>query len=161
MGKRMVAAARVLLLCAVVLALPAIAASQPTALSPGWYRNGGPAMIFQDNSGGIIGWMNSYLYQYPGNAPLYWYAQVIYLNTGNQTLPLTCVGRTDPSLAKAHLRGTPNAGTVAAEDTFCSRNPSFTGQATSTHPLRWWGMKPAHLFEHDSLVQRQQMVCPW
>jgi hypothetical protein len=127
MGKLLVAVARVLPLCAAVLALPAIAASQPTSLSPGWYRNSGPGIMVQDSSGGVIGWMNSYIYPYPGDDPLYWYAQVIYLNTGNQTLPITCVGRTDPSLAKEHLRGTPNAGTVAAEDTFCSRNPNFTG----------------------------------
>jgi hypothetical protein len=127
MGKLLVAAARVLPLCAVLLVLPAIAASQPASLAHGWYRTSGPVIMVQDSSGGVIEWMHSYIYPYPGNDPLYWYAQVRYLNPGNQPLPITCAGRTDPSLAKEHMRGTPNAGPVAAEDTFCSRNPNFTG----------------------------------
>jgi hypothetical protein len=44
----------------------------------------------------------------------------------NQTLPVSCVGRTTPSFAKEHMRGTANSGYVVAEETFCSRNPNFT-----------------------------------
>jgi hypothetical protein len=51
---------------------------------------------------------------------------VVYFNMGIQTLPVSCVGRTNPSRAMEHLRGTVNAGSVAAAETFCSRNPNFT-----------------------------------
>jgi hypothetical protein len=99
----------------------------PAFLPPGWYRNSKPPIIYEDRSGLRIVWGNSYVYQYPGKDPLYWYAQVIYLNTGNQNLTINCVGRTEPSLAKEHMQGTANAGYVPASETFCSRNPNYTG----------------------------------
>lgn len=102
--------------------------SVQSPLSPGWYRNsgaGGSYLIYDDTRLRIM-WQNSYVYKYPGNSPLYWYAQVIYSNLSSEPLPLTCAGRTNPSLVKEHMRGTANAGFVAAEETFCSRNPSFT-----------------------------------
>jgi hypothetical protein len=126
MGKLMVAAERFLPLCAVLLlVLPALAVSQPTSLPPGWYRNSGPSIIFEDSRVRIT-WENSYIYPYPGQSPLYWYAEVIYLNTSSQTWQLTCSGQADPSLIREHItRGTTYLGYVAAEETFCSRNPNF------------------------------------
>jgi hypothetical protein len=104
-----------------------------TGQSPRWYYNGAgiipdvSPIIYEDNSGLRIVWGNSYVYPYPGNVPLYWYAEVVYFNIGNQTLNLTCSGHTDPSMVKEHMRGTANSGYVPADETFCSRNPSFTG----------------------------------
>ena len=100
-------------------------------LPPGWYRNSGAggqsSIIYEDKSLGLkIVWENSYVYEYPGKDPLYWYTEVKYLNTGSQDLTINCVGRTEPSLAKEHMQGTANAGWVPAEETFCSRNPNFT-----------------------------------
>jgi hypothetical protein len=68
-GKLMVGLAHVLALCAVLLVLPAIAASQPTPLPPGWYHNSGTSTIYED-SGLRIVWENSYVYEYPAESPL-------------------------------------------------------------------------------------------
>jgi hypothetical protein len=87
----MLVVTRFLLLCAAVLALPAIVVAQtPPPLSPGWYHNG--ALIYENNIPGDvleglrIEWESSYIYQYPGQDPLYWYAKVVYLNKGSKTL---------------------------------------------------------------------------
>ena len=132
MGKLMVSVRR-LLLCAVVLVFPTIAAAQPQP-APGWYRSsaaGGTGSIIYEDSRVRITWEHSYIYQHPGPDNLYWYAEVIYHNLSSQPLPVSCSGTTSPSLAKEHIRGTEGIppdgdGYVAAEETFCSRNPSFT-----------------------------------
>jgi hypothetical protein len=100
MGKLMVVVNRFLLLCAVLLAIPAIAVAQPTPLVPGWYRNSGPSIIYEDSWGQRIEWVNSYIYPYPGDVPLYWYVQVIYrnMNTNQKTLHLYCRGAGTPPL---------------------------------------------------------------
>jgi hypothetical protein len=90
------------------------------------------SIISELNTGLRVTWANSYIYQHPGTVNLYWYAQVEYRNMGSQNLPINCVGLTDPSLFKEHIRGTeglpPSAsGYVPADETFCSRNPNFTG----------------------------------
>jgi hypothetical protein len=103
--------------------------------SPGWYRNSGASgssLLYQDSSGLRILWGNSYIYQHPGQDNLYWYAEVIYLNMGSQPVKHTCVGGANPSLTKEHIRGAEGIppdgdGYVSAEETFCSRNPNFTG----------------------------------
>jgi len=132
MGKLMVVVGRFFFLCAAVLVLPPIVASQPISHTPGWYSNSGaggdPSVIYEDSTRGFrVVWENSYIYQYPGDSALYWYVQVKYINFGNQTLPISCDGWADPSLVKEHMRGTANAGYVPASETFCSRNPNFTG----------------------------------
>jgi hypothetical protein len=73
-----------------------------------------------------IVWQNSYLYQHSGTDNRYWYAQVVYQNVGSQALTITCAGRTDPAVAKEHISETAEAGTFAATETFCSRNPDST-----------------------------------
>jgi hypothetical protein len=90
------------------------------------------SIISELNTGLRVTWANSYIYQHPGTVNLYWYAQVEYRNMGSQNLPINCVGLTDPSLFKEHIRGNeglpPGAsGYVPADETFCSRNPDFTG----------------------------------
>jgi hypothetical protein len=69
-----------------------------------------------------ITWQNSYIYQSSGTDNTYWYAQVVYQNISNQPLTITCAGRTDPSMVKEHT----DAGTFAATETYCSRNPDIT-----------------------------------
>jgi hypothetical protein len=107
--------------------------SQPNQLAPGWYRNSGAggelSIIHEDISGLRVTWENSYIYPYSGDSALYWFAEVKYHNTGNQTLPIFCHGAdTSTSLpAKEHIRGTTNSGTFVVEDTFCGRNPNFNG----------------------------------
>jgi hypothetical protein len=100
---------------------------------PGWYSPGfpvgGAALMHDDISGLRIVWANSYIYQHPGTDNLYWYAQVLYINDGSQILQINCSEQADQSLFKEHIRGTEELppGTsviVAAEETFCSRNPS-------------------------------------
>src|SRR5438067_2075951 len=79
--------ARFLSLCAVLLALPAVEAAQ--FLAPGWYRNSGPSTFYKDSELSIT-WENSYIYQYPGSVPLYWYAQVIYRVIGSKPFKISC-----------------------------------------------------------------------
>jgi hypothetical protein len=83
MGKLMVGVARLLPFCAVLLALPSIAASQSTQPIPGWYTNSGRAPIHDGNEWRIM-WENSYIYQRPGTDNLYWYAQITYFNKSNK-----------------------------------------------------------------------------
>jgi hypothetical protein len=116
--------------------------SQP---SPGWYRNNGPATIYEDSSGTKIVWENSYIYQHPGPDNLYWYAQVKYLNEGSQTVSLSCVGLADPSHYKEHIRGTEGIppdgdGYVAADETLCSRNPNFTASLKPGEVFYEWAI---------------------
>jgi hypothetical protein len=73
MAKLMVGVRRFLLLCTVVLLLPALAASQSTQPSPGWYKNSGPSDISPGPPWRVV-WQNSYIYQHPGTDNLYWYA---------------------------------------------------------------------------------------
>ena len=125
---------RFLLVCASFLALPAVATAQtPPPLSPGWYSNGTSALICEDCAGSTlqITWQNSYVCKYPGTDPLYWYAQIMYLNTGSKTLNITCDKNPDPSAVRENMSGTRNSGYVTAEETFCSRNP---GRIVSLEP---------------------------
>ena len=71
MGKLMVVVTRFLSLCAVLLAISANATAQPIPLAPGWYKNSGPSIIYEDSWGQRIEWVNSYVYPYPGDVPLY------------------------------------------------------------------------------------------
>jgi hypothetical protein len=99
-------------------------------LPPGWYRNsgaGGTLSVIFDQAPLKVTWEDLYIYRYPGKDPLYWYAEVVFRNTGSESLTIICPGRTDPALVKEHMQGTANAGWVPAEDTFCHRNPSWTG----------------------------------
>jgi hypothetical protein len=122
--------------------------STTTAPSPGWYKNSGPSIIYEapyQNSILRVVWENSYIYQHPGTDNLYWYAQVAYQNIGSQPLPAICTGITDPSLAKEHIRGDqgipPNSDSyVAAEETFCSRNPNFTDVVAPGGTFYYWAI---------------------
>ena len=133
----------VLLLFSPLLMKAAFAQPQPT---PGWYRNSGPSIIYEDNSLGLrIVWEKSYIYQHPGTDNLYWYARVAFINEGSKPLSLNCVGHTNQLAIKEHIRGTegipPNGdGYVAAEETFCSRNPNFTGSLNPGDAIYDWAM---------------------
>jgi hypothetical protein len=126
---------RVLLLCAALL-IPALATAQPFPGSiPAWYSNSPQGtLIYQDAAIQIV-WNHSYVYLAPGNAALYWYAQVMYQNVGKTTLSLKCAG---PVLVEADreipqgslyiredMEGTPNSGYVDAAETLCIMDPSF------------------------------------
>jgi hypothetical protein len=102
--------------------LPALVASQPTALAPGWYKSSVPSS-YEDAEVKVV-WENSYIYPYPGQFPLYWYVEVVYTNKGNKTFNISCAGESEFSPVKEHMRGTANAGYVVAEETFCERNPN-------------------------------------
>jgi hypothetical protein len=39
-----------------------------------------------------IAWESSYIYEHPGADNLYWYAEVVYRNTGSQYLHIRCDG---------------------------------------------------------------------
>jgi hypothetical protein len=127
-GISLIALIALFLLFSSLLMKTAFAQPQPT---PGWYKNSGPSTIYDDLKLRIT-WENSYIYQHPGTDNLYWYAEVVYRNLGTQTVFLTCNEITNPSLAKEHIRGTEGIppdgeGSVDASETFCSRNPNFTG----------------------------------
>jgi hypothetical protein len=166
LAKLMIGATRFLFLCAAVLALPTYAAAQPTPLAPGWYRNSGPSVIYEDSELTII-WENSYIYPYPGNDPLYWYAEVVYFYNGNQTFNIRCAGEDEFPPVKEHMRGTANAGYVEAEETLCSRNPDFTitlqpGEAFSNwvifHNVPWPGSEVSLEWEPYGF---SEWVDPW
>lgn len=107
---------------------------------PGWYRNSGSGPIYEDSKLRIT-WQNSYIYKYPGNSALYWYAQVKYFNKGSQPQPLTCSGQANPSLAKEHIRhGSTYLGAVPAEETFCSRNPGWNGSVNPGGTFNSWAI---------------------
>lgn len=129
-GISLIALVAFLLLFSPLLMETAFGQSPPT---PGWYRNNGNLIIHEDNSLGLrIVWEKSYIYQHPGTDNLYWYAQVKYLNEGSKLISLTCpAGLTDALSVKEHIRGTEGIprngdGVVAAEETFCNRNPTFS-----------------------------------
>ena len=133
---------RVLLIWAALLTFTAITTMQSVAQSvqpkPGWYYNaagtisGESTAVYGDGTASLrIIWGNSYIYQHPGTDNLYWYAEAVYVNLGNSEVAVTCVGRSNPSLAKEWIRGDEGipdngAGYVAADETFCSRNPAFS-----------------------------------
>jgi len=132
---------RVLLIWAALLTFTAITTMQSVAQSvqpkPGWYYNaagtisGESTAVYGDGTASLrIIWGNSYIYQHPGTDNLYWYAEAVYVNLGNSEVAVTCVGRSNPSLAKEWIRGDEGipdngAGYVAADETFCSRNPAL------------------------------------
>lgn len=138
---------------------PFTVVTHSSGLSPGWHSNDGRnSLMFEsitNDSGLRILLGNTYVYESPVVDPLYWYVQILYINASlTQSRPINCAGRTDPSIAKEHMQGTGNAGAVAADETFCSRNPTFSGQISpgGTH-YEWaifhnvpWGGK-------DSLVR--------
>jgi hypothetical protein len=138
MGKLLVVASRFLLLWSVLLVLqtPFEATGSEPQPSPGWYSNGGFGTICQ-NCGGLVGhktiWQNSYIYPHPGNDNLYWYAELIHINTSSQPITITCVGsnQSDPQIIKEHIRGTEGIppdgnGYVSSDEHTCSRNPNLT-----------------------------------
>jgi hypothetical protein len=101
------------------------------AKPPGWYRNSGAggkdSILYEDSKLRIV-WENSYIYQYPGKDPLYWYAQVVYHNLDkNNSLTISCAGHANASFAKEHImHGTTYLGYVAAEETVCTHKPDFS-----------------------------------
>ena len=117
-----------------VMAHTTTARAQPAA---GWHDNSAVnkphTKVVDDDAGLIIDWDTSYVYQTPvGAGNLYWYAQIVYRNFGNQNITLTCSGLKNPNLAKENIRGTEGIasnsfGYVPADETFCSRNPTFSG----------------------------------
>jgi WD40 repeat protein len=97
---------------------------------PNWcydIQNGRSSIIYENSSGLRILWGTSYVYQHPGESNLYWYAQVWYINVGQSTVPLSCDGRTDPSIVKELMRGTADSGYVLAQATYCSYQPTYIG----------------------------------
>jgi hypothetical protein len=113
--------------------------SQP---SPGWYSNGVNTTIYEDNIYGLrISWANSYIYKRPGNVNLYWYAEIVYKNIGSNTIPLTCDGLNDPSLAKEHISNNSGyLGYVPADQTFCKNNPNWNGSIKPGEAHRSWAI---------------------
>jgi hypothetical protein len=111
---------------------PGSSLAQPPPPSPGWYENGDSEVIFQDTSLKIT-WENSYFYPYPADAPLYWYAQVIYRNVGSQPIDIVCsAGYIDISPPREYMRGTANASTVLAQQWFCEHQ--YLGYAVTLAP---------------------------
>lgn len=166
----MVVAARFILFCAALLTLPAIVAAQtpPPHLEPGWYKNSGPAIIHEDSELRIT-WENSYVYPYPGRDTLYWYTEVVYLYKGTQTFDISCVGEGFEPVGE-HMRGTPNSGFVAAEETLCSRNRQFTvtlkpGEVfidwVIFHNVPWIGGEVRLQWPAYESWQDAQWVDPW
>jgi hypothetical protein len=92
---------------------------------------------------------------------------------GNQPLPVICPGATDPSLAKEHIRGDQGIppdgdGYVPAEETFCSRNPTFTATLAPGETFYYWAIfhnVPSHgqlslELSHDPPT-RSAWLNPW
>jgi len=95
---------------------------QPTQLTPGWYRNSAPSIIYEDEEI-KISWENSYIYPYQGENPLYWYVEVVYFYKGSQTYDISCAG--EDEFPRAHMRGAADSGYVDAEETLCSHYPNW------------------------------------
>jgi hypothetical protein len=117
---------------------PALAPPSDQPPAPGWYRNSGPGTFYEDGSWRIV-WKRSYVYPYLGDVPLYWYAQVKYLNIGSQTLSISCSGGTDLPPVREHMRGIVN-GSVDAAETFCDRNPGWTGSVNPGEAYYDWAI---------------------
>jgi hypothetical protein len=121
----------IVLCITLVIVSPGSIQAQPP-LTPGWYENSGSAVIFEDASL-KISWENSYVYPYSADAPLYWYAQVVYRNVGNQPTDIVCsAGFIDISPPREYMRGTANAGTVLAQQWFCEHQ--YTGYTITLAP---------------------------
>ena len=104
------------------------AVHSPPQLSTGWYKSNTEnekPLIYEDNAGLRIVLGNSYVYPHSNNKR-YWYVELKYLNMSKHDLLISCIGHNEPSHIREHMRGA-NSGSFAADETFCSRNPNFTG----------------------------------
>jgi hypothetical protein len=154
--KRLVVIVAALLTLAGVSAVTATASSasvcEPngTGCTQAGTYPGPNAVISNDDTGFKVEWTKSVVQPYSSGVPLYWTAYVTYTNIGSSTLTLSCSGNvTDTSADQEHMSGgSGNDGTVGADSTTCSQNPSFTeqvppggtGEAYATfHNVPWPG----------------------
>ena len=158
--KRLVVIVAALLTLAGVSAVTATASSasvcEPdgTGCTPAGTYPGPNAVISNDYTGFKVVWTESVVQPYSSGVPLYWTAYVTYTNIGSSTLTLSCSGNvTDTSADQEHMSGgSGDDGTVGADSTTCSQNPSFTeqvppggtGEAYATfHNVPWPGSSVA------------------
>jgi hypothetical protein len=108
------------------------------------------ALINSDYSGFRVVWTESVVQPYSSGVPLYWTAYMTYTNVSGDTLDLVCPGAwADPGFVVEFMSGgSGDDGSVAAQTTSCSQDPSqdvavapggsFTAWATF-HNVPWPG----------------------
>ena len=84
-------------------------------------------MISNDYTGFKVVWTESVVQPYSSGVPLYWTAHMTYTNITSTSLTLGCPGNwADASYVSEHMSGgSGDDGTVSAESTTCSQNPSL------------------------------------
>jgi tRNA A-37 threonylcarbamoyl transferase component Bud32 len=88
----------------------------------------GPHALINGDYGGFkLVWTESVVQPYSSGVPLYWTAYVTYTNIGSSTLSLSCQGNvTDLSSVQEYMSGGDgDDGSVPADSTPCSQNPSW------------------------------------
>jgi len=93
----------------------------------GTYRDPN-ALINSNYTGFKVTWTSTYVQPYSSGVPLYWTAGITYQNVTSSALTLGCPGSwADASYVNDTMSGGKgNDGTVPAETTTCSQNPSWT-----------------------------------
>ena len=90
-----------------------------------------PNALINSNYGGYkLTWSSTSVQPYSSGVPLYWTVGVTYQNIESSTLSLGCQGAvTDFSSVQEHMSGGDgDDGSVAADSTTCSENPSWSAQ---------------------------------
>jgi hypothetical protein len=130
-------------------------------------------ILYEGNSGISVSWQDSYVYDHPGEVPLYWYVELVYYNNGTSSESVGCTGG-DSDQIKEHIRGTANSGTVVSDDNICIRDPNFRvilnpGESVVVwaifHNVPWNNSEVAlefpHVYPGDTLVVVSPYVNPW
>jgi hypothetical protein len=89
----------------------------------------GPNTVINSNFLGVkVVWTKSVVQPYSSGVPLYWTAYMTYTNITSASITLGCPGNwPNASYVSEHMSGgSGNDGTVSAESTTCSQNPSLT-----------------------------------
>jgi hypothetical protein len=85
-------------------------------------------VIYEESSGLRILWGESFIYNHPEHDNLYWYAQLIFFNSGSNDVEINCSQLTSFG---ENIRGTEGitsstGGFVPADQTFCTGKSSFS-----------------------------------
>ncbi|WP_158973357.1 hypothetical protein [Streptomyces griseus] len=101
----------------------------------GAYATQGASTIISDDGRLQVSWIGSQVFPWEGGIPTRWQVDVIYHNTSDHVLYLTCKGWDTGKVREYISRGGRNIGHVEAEHDLCSDHPDWNANLSPNHRL--------------------------
>ncbi|MEU1176359.1 hypothetical protein ABZ464_01700 [Streptomyces sp. NPDC005820] len=101
----------------------------------GAYATQGDSTIISDDGELQVSWIASQVFPWEGGIPTRWQVDVIYANTSDNVLYLTCEGWDTSNVRETIFRDGKNIGHVEAEHDLCSDHPDWNANLSPQHRL--------------------------